>query len=136
MDSNRWKKIQTLFHEAAELQPAEQRPFLERRSPEDPSLISEVLKMLEEDSRGGGLLDQGVAPLADGVLEQNASGTVPFKEFGPYRILRVLGEGGMGVVYLAERGDLGLRVAIKILRDAWLSPARRDRFAIEQRTLA
>src|SRR5207245_10925663 len=41
-----------------------------------------------------------------------------------------------GVVYLAEREDLGSLVAIKILRDAWLSPARRQRFASEQRTLA
>src|SRR5262249_23906621 len=136
MDSNRWKKMQTLFHKAADLQPAEQRSFLERKSPDDPALISEVLKMLEEDSRGGGLLDQGVAPLADGVLEQGTSEAVPFKEFGPYRILRILGEGGMGIVYLAERGDLGLQVASRILRDAWLSPTRRDRFAIEQRTLA
>jgi serine/threonine-protein kinase len=48
----------------------------------------------------------------------------------------VLGEGGMGVVYLAERADLGSRAAIKILRDAWLSPSRRERFAAEQRTLA
>ena len=42
----------------------------------------------------------------------------------------------MGVVYLAERADLGSVAAIKILRDAWLSPARRERFASEQRTLA
>ena len=42
----------------------------------------------------------------------------------------------MGVVYLAERSDLGTQVAIKFLRDAWLSPARRERFASEQRTLA
>ena len=40
------------------------------------------------------------------------------------------------MVYLAEREDLKSLVAIKILRDAWLSPARRDRFAREQRTLA
>src|ERR1700675_997109 len=58
------------------------------------------------------------------------------KEFGPYRIMKLLGEGGMGVVYLAERKDLGTQVAIKVLRDAWLSPARRERFASEQRTLA
>src|SRR5215475_14361822 len=136
MDSNRWKRIQKLFHEAAELSPAEQRTFLEHKSPDGPALISEVLKMLEEDSRGESLLDKGLAPLANGVLERNVSEAVPFKEFGPYRILRVLGEGGMGIVYLAERGDLGLQVAIKILRDAWFSPARRDRFAVEQRTLA
>ena len=42
----------------------------------------------------------------------------------------------MGVVYLAKREDLGSLAAIKVLRDAWMSPARRERFAIEQRTLA
>ena len=42
----------------------------------------------------------------------------------------------MGVVYLAERKDLKNLVAMKLLRDAWLSPARSERFAAEQRTLA
>ena len=42
----------------------------------------------------------------------------------------------MGVVFLAERTDLGSHAAIKISADAWLSPARRQRFAAEQRTLA
>ena len=55
---------------------------------------------------------------------------------GRYLVERKLGEGGMGVVYLAERKDLGNLVAIKILRDGWLSPGRRERFAAEQRTLA
>ena len=58
------------------------------------------------------------------------------KELSPFKVKKVLGEGGMGVVYLAEREDLKSLVAIKVLRDAWLSPARRDRFAAEQRTLA
>src|SRR5439155_488277 len=55
---------------------------------------------------------------------------------GPYRLKEALGQGGMGVVYLAEREDLGSVAAIKILRDAWLSPDRQERFASEQRTLA
>ncbi len=42
----------------------------------------------------------------------------------------------MGVVYLAEREDLGSQVAIQVLRDAWLSPARMARFESEQKTLA
>jgi serine/threonine protein kinase len=42
----------------------------------------------------------------------------------------------MAVVYLAERADLGSLAAIKVLRDAWMSPARRERFDLEQRTLA
>ena len=42
----------------------------------------------------------------------------------------------MGVVYLGRRDDLASTAAVKILRDAWLSPARRERFAAEQRTLA
>src|SRR5437899_10852345 len=49
---------------------------------------------------------------------------------------QMLGQGGMVVGYLAEREDLGNGAAIKILRDAWLSPDRRERFASEQRTLA
>jgi serine/threonine protein kinase len=57
-------------------------------------------------------------------------------QFHPYRLERLIGEGGMGVVYLAEHVDLGTPVAIKILRDAWLSPARRRRFEAEQRILA
>ena len=42
----------------------------------------------------------------------------------------------MGVVFLAQREDLGATAAVKVLRDAWLSPSRRERFTLEQRTLA
>ncbi|HEY7396155.1 MAG TPA: serine/threonine-protein kinase, partial [Gemmatimonadaceae bacterium] len=70
------------------------------------------------------------------VLERSTTYSPGAERFGPYRVTHVLGEGGMGVVYLAERDDLGSLAAIKILRDAWLSPGRRERFAAEQRTLA
>jgi serine/threonine protein kinase/tetratricopeptide (TPR) repeat protein len=134
MDSVHWTRLQALFDHAVELPRSEQRPFLEAECGGDGALIREVLSMIDEDSRGSSLLDRNVSDIASQVL--GAEHPLPARQVGPYGILRLLGEGGMGVVYLAERHDLGNLVAIKILRDAWLSPARRERFASEQRTLA
>jgi serine/threonine-protein kinase len=136
MDSTRWERIQSLFHEVADRPEPEQRALLTTACGDDDGLMADVLTLLEEDARGASLLDRDLAQVAQEVLDEAPPPLLPFKEFGPYRIKEALGEGGMGVVYLAERVDLGSLVAIKILRDAWLSPARRERFASEQRTLA
>ena len=136
MDSTRWIRIQALFHDAADLPVPEQRSFLASACAGDGQLMADVLALLEEDARGGSLLDSDMAHVAHDMLDEGVAPTVTAREFGPYRVKRILGEGGMGVVYLAERTDLGSLVAIKILRDAWLSPARRERFSTEQRTLA
>ncbi len=135
MDSSRWERIQKLFHEAAILPPDQQRGFLKSACADDESLVEDVIALLQEDARGSSLLDQPLAEVAHRVLAEDAD-SLPFQELGSYRVRKVLGEGGMGVVYLAERQDLGSLVALKLLRDAWLSPARRERFAAEQRTLA
>ena len=136
MDSTRWERIQSLFHDVADLPQPAQRAFLRDACGDDEGLVAEVLALVEEDARSASLLDRDLAHVAHDVLDGAVPASLPFKEFGPYRIKAALGEGGMGVVYLAERTDLGSLVAIKILRDAWLSPARRERFASEQRTLA
>src|SRR5579885_1073236 len=134
MDQDRWQRIRTLFDSAAELSRDQWRPYLERACGGDSSLAHVVLGMLEEDSRGSSILDAGVEQLAANMFRMPPC--PPFQEIGPYRIKRLLGEGGMGAVFLAERVDLGNQVAIKVLRDAHLSPARLRRFAAEQRTLA
>ncbi len=136
MDSDRWERIQAVFHNAADLPPSEQRSFLEKACGGDESLMADVAAMLEEEARSDSLLDQGMAQVANQLLDPDVPAGPAFGELGPYRIVGVLGEGGMGVVYLAEREDLGIRVAIKLMRDAWLSPARRERFTSEQRMLA
>ena len=134
MDDARWERIQALFHAAADMPEAGRKEFLSAACASDAELLAQVEALLDEDARGGTILEQDVAELAADVLGR--ADELPFRKLGPYRILRVLGEGGMGVVYLAERTDLGSLTAIKVLRDAWLSPARRERFAAEQRTLA
>src|SRR5687768_1158166 len=138
MDAERWARVQLLFHETVDRPESERQPFLEKESGGDDALVADVLALIAADSSTSSLLDQGVAHAAHTVLSSRHTddSRLPTPQFGPYSITGVLGEGGMGVVYLAERPDLETRVAIKILRDAWLSPARRERFAAEQRTLA
>jgi serine/threonine protein kinase len=137
MESARWLQIQELFHAAADRSAHEQRAFLECACPDDRGLMADVLALLEEDAAGSASpLERGVGEVARGVFAQPALPPIAAEQFGPYRLKGVLGEGGMGVVYLAERIDLGSLVAIKLLSDAWLSPTRVERFAAEQRTLA
>jgi eukaryotic-like serine/threonine-protein kinase len=135
MDSTRRDRIQTLFHKATELPQHEQDAYLRSACGDDPTILADVVAMLREDNHQSSMLDQSVASVASDLLNADSS-SLAGREFGPYRLIRILGEGGMGVVYLAERKDLCSSVAIKVLRDAWLSPARRERFASEQRTLA
>lgn len=125
--------MQAVFHAALALPAAERVPYVKSECAADPAIEADVLAMLEEDERTTSLLERGVGSIVRGVLD----GATPFPErIGAYRITGIAGRGGMGIVYVAERDDLGSRAAIKVLRDATLSPARRERFASEQRMLA
>lgn len=129
MDPARWQRMQDIFHRAVDLPAEQQAVFLNTACGEDDALRKSVEAMLREDAS---LLDHDLAGVAQNLLPD----ATPLKNFGPYRTLKLLGQGGMGVVYLAEREDLGNLVAIKVLRDAWLHPSRRERFDSERRVLA
>jgi eukaryotic-like serine/threonine-protein kinase len=135
MNSERWEKVQELFHQALEYPPSERLSFLESATAGDEQLLSESQALLDADVTGS-LLDQGMPQVAAQMFAVGTAPDIPIQAFGPYHLLSLLGEGGMGVVYLAERDDLGSLAAIKLLRDAWISKARRERFATEQKTLA
>jgi eukaryotic-like serine/threonine-protein kinase len=136
MDERRWQEVQEIFGRAADLPRGTQRAAVEEMCDGDEALIRDVLEMLEEDARANSLLDANLSDTARAVLDFGPLPSLIQQQIGPYRLLELLGEGGMGVVYLAERTDIGGKVAIKLLRDAWLSPMRRQRFRIEQLTLA
>jgi eukaryotic-like serine/threonine-protein kinase len=135
MEPTRFAHAQELFHAVVDLSEADRASYLARVCTGDDALVAQVLALVEADHRRDSVLDRGVASAASVVMGSDLE-AVPDHRFGPYRLVRPLGEGGMAVVYLARRDDLGSEAAIKVLRDAWLSPARRERFAAEQRTLA
>ncbi|MEO8637015.1 MAG: serine/threonine-protein kinase [Gemmatimonadales bacterium] len=136
MNRARWDLLQALFEAALVLPEGERAAFVAREAGDDASLQVSVLGMLQADGRDDPLLDRSIPAAAAATVGRIDGRVLGRQLFGPYRLLRVLGEGGMGVVYLADRADLGSQAAIKILPDAWLSPVRRERFVAEQRTLA
>jgi len=140
MNLQSWQSVQDMFFRAVglpgEMSEVERGAAILAMCGGDAELSAEVMAMVEEDRRQNPLLDAGLEGAAGAVLDFGALPALVEKQIGPYRILRLLGEGGMGVVYLADRTDIGGQVAIKLLRDAWLSPMRRRRFLIEELTLA
>lgn len=134
MDLSRWQQIESLFDQASVLPLAEQDAFLKLHCGDDPDLLAEVEAMLEEDRRDASLSESSLQRMVSNLVD--APGILSEQSFGPYRLLRNLGEGGMGVVWLAEREDAHNQVAIKFLLHAGLSPLRSKLFAREVRTLA
>jgi serine/threonine-protein kinase len=124
-----------LFHELADLPPSErEKLFAERRIA--PEVRAEVESLLNFDSANDASLTERVASTAEEML-RSADGREP-SQCGPYRLVRLLGEGGMGAVYLAERsdGEIQQKVAIKLLHAGAGRPAWRDRFLKERQLLA
>jgi serine/threonine protein kinase len=123
-------EIETLFHELADLPPEEREARLRDR---DPALRAEVEGLLQFDSENGDLLTGHVAAVAQQALDRP-----PAVRCGPYRLVSLLGRGGMGSVHLADRtdGEVEQRVAIKLLRFGGSEPAFRDRFLRERQILA
>ncbi|HTU45610.1 MAG TPA: serine/threonine-protein kinase [Bryobacteraceae bacterium] len=134
MDSARWEQIQAVFLEASALSEPQRTAFLQKSCGGDAKLLAEVRAMLEADSRATSILDHGLPHIADRLIGP-AHSAIRVQEVGAYRLIRFIGEGGMGAVYLAERRDAGNQVAIKFLLHAGLSPARRERFAREIKLL-
>jgi serine/threonine-protein kinase len=135
MDVKRWNTLQDTFDHLADLPPSDQARALRDLYESDPVMAQEVRELLDEDSSESALPEVNLESLLQQALHRDDM-TLPIQgQIGPYSILKLLGEGGMGVVYLAERTDIAGYVAIKFLRDAWLSPVRRQRFAIEQQML-
>jgi eukaryotic-like serine/threonine-protein kinase len=124
-------RAKELFGEALE-RPADSRSgWLAEACGSDAALHSEVLSLLESYSGAGSFLDTPPAASA-------SPDPMVGRRLGPYRILRPIGVGGMGAVYLAERADdqFRKRVALKAVRPGLIDEQVLRRFQNERQTLA
>lgn len=136
MDSALWERLQEVFFAAADLDPDTRSGFLDKACAGENELRSEVERCLRSLDSGNDLLTDAIHSEAAAALA--SSGPGPDDRVGPYRLIRQLGRGGMGSVYLAERDDPDFRqrVAIKLIRpDASASPDLLRRFRAERQIL-
>src|SRR5215471_9720767 len=138
MNSEKWRKISELFEAALDRPVAERAAFLELACDGDEEVRLRVEEMLAADARQNLLLDRpafkAVGTLVPSLLTQDDSQSFSGEMIGDYRLIRELGRGGMGAVYLAYDTRLGRQAALKFLPSRLHSPERVIRLEREARS--
>jgi serine/threonine protein kinase/tetratricopeptide (TPR) repeat protein len=138
MNPARWQKIKMTLEEAMSLDPPLREVFFANIGIVDPELRIEVEALLASDHRAGeGFLETPAAGLG-GFADLETSDSRIGRRVGAFELVRELGSGGMGSVYLARRVDAEFeqQVAVKLIRDGDESAPIVARFKAERQILA
>ncbi len=136
MNDARWQQIDALFEQALEVDPERRAVFVEQESGSDDKLRRAVDRLLALEVEAASFLAEPIAALS-APMKSEPGGVLGEVRIGPYRLVRPLGHGGMGSVYLARREDeYQQEVAIKLVRQGFLSEEVRRRFENERQVLA
>jgi serine/threonine protein kinase/tetratricopeptide (TPR) repeat protein len=136
MQKERWQEINRIFHAALDLPPDDRPSFVSTAAPNDPDLQSEVERLLAADLKAESYLESPLIPTgalnpAFADAPQLPPGHVLCERF---HILRTVGSGGMGQVFEAYDSELGVNVALKLIRpEIAANPQARARFRQEVR---
>lgn len=132
MTPRRWQRLEELYDAAAELAPSDRTRFLDEQCRDDEDLRRELTAMLRDAGSG---FTSAVEHAAAAVAEDQGAWTG--RRIGPYRIVRPIGQGGMGAVHEGIREDaFEKRVAIKLVKYSFDSEFARRRFQQERQILA
>ncbi len=139
MSETLWPLAKAIVAEALERPEADRADFVAERCSGNPDLKAEVESLLDAHLRAGRFIDEPFVPLVadDNLDDRDASMEFrPGADIGAYRLLKEIGRGGMGTVYLAERADQAFdkQVAIKIVA-GHVAPADVVRRFLEERRI-
>jgi Tol biopolymer transport system component len=136
MTSERWRRIEDLFHSALDQASDDRAAFLGMACADDRATREQVEALLESFDEAGDFIEK---PLVDNSLssrtkDSTAAESIIGQKIGNYEILSLLGAGGMGEVYLARDGRLDRQIALKLLPAQFTQdPAQVQRFEREAR---
>ena len=130
MDSERWRRLEELYHSALGQEPSRRDSFLAGACQEDTNLRREVEALLAQNGSTGALVDHSAWAGVGRIKAETRKAWVPGETLGPYKILRLLGEGGMGAVYEALDTRLNRKVAVKVCQERFSGRFEREARAI------
>ena len=117
MKPDRWQQVEKIYHGALERDENQRAAFLEEACRGDDKLRQEVESLLQQNGRAEAFLQEPALEVAAQELARDEANSMVGRQTGSYRILSLLGTGGMGEVYLARDATLGRKVALKFLPD-------------------
>ncbi|HEX3145660.1 MAG TPA: serine/threonine-protein kinase, partial [Pyrinomonadaceae bacterium] len=131
----RWQKIDELFHAALAREPAQINEFLNEACAGDQQLRRDLESLISSHQEADSFIESPPGHLAAELLGINGDQLKPGQQIGNYEIVRQLGAGGMGEVYLADDTRLKRKIALKVLpRPFTINPDRARRFEREARS--
>ena len=137
MNLPNWQKIEEAVAFASEMETSKRAAWLDDFCDDDETLKSEIESLLAFENQATKFLEKTVSPYAASILTDGET-DVSGKQFGSYKIVREIGRGGMGAVYLARRndGEFDQQVALKIVRQTIVDKESENRFRRERQILA
>src|SRR6476469_9551481 len=136
--SERWTRVKNLFDAAVDLAPDERAALLAAECDGDDALRLEVESLLESDRLTGEFIEEPIVGIPSDLFPETPEESLVGRQFGAYQIIREIGRGGLGTVYLAARADDEYRkeVALKIVRRGLDTDDILRRFRNERQILA